>query len=424
MSKYLLYIFEVSCVFTALYIVYYLVFRCLTFHSVNRVLLLISLPLSLIIPLLDFGLYSPTFSALEIPKFEEILPVGSSVLTQEASSNSLFNFSSALLILYCGGLLIYIVKMGLSVNKLYKTKQKSKVSCINGYYIVSAKVPSVFSCFNWIFVPGHYADKLNDPVIEHEKIHASLGHTIDLFLTELFIALLWFHPFVFFFRKSIKSVHEYQVDSRILLSNIKKSHYLKLMLENLESRHRMIGLYSYFSGLTIKNRVKMITKNKSHKIQLIRYLVLLPVITLLAMSFTKSGGEQPKLFPISEGDYTKITVEHGKKFVNPFTNKETTHKGIDIAAQEGVMIMAASGGTIIKVSFEKGWGNLVVIDHGDGYETWYAHLKDFSVEQGQQVKKGQVIGHVGNTGYSTGPHLHFEVRLDNKAVDPMDYVEK
>ena len=87
-----------------------------------------------------------------------------------------------------------------------------------------------------------------------------------------------------------------------------------------------------------------------------------------------------------------------------------------------MLVQTSADGTVIKVTSEKGWGNLIVIDHGSGYETWYAHLKDFSVQNGQQVSKGQTIGHVGNTGYSTGPHLHFEVRLNNKSVNPMDYV--
>jgi murein DD-endopeptidase MepM/ murein hydrolase activator NlpD len=272
-------------------------------------------------------------------------------------------------------------------------------------------------------VPENQQCKYDDSIIEHEKIHAILLHTIDLILTETFIALLWFHPFVFFFRKSIKTVHEYQVDSRILKSNVQKSYYLSLMLKHLELNHRMIGLYNYFNGITIKNRVKMITKNKSRKFQLLRYLVLIPVITLLAMSFTKTVGEKPEILPISKDKYSKITVQHGEKIMNPFTKKEVVHKGIDIKANEGIPVMSTAKGIILKVTTEKGWGNLVVFDHGSGYTTWYAHLKDFSVKTGQEVSKGQTIGHVGNTGYSTAPHLHYEVRLNNKSVDPMDYIE-
>lgn len=67
------------------------------------------------------------------------------------------------------------------------------------------------------------------------------------------------------------------------------------------------------------------------------------------------------------------------------------------------------------------WGNLIVISHADGYETWYAHLQGFNVEASQTVKKGQVIGYVGNTGMSTGPHLHYEVLKDDEHVDPADY---
>ena len=165
----------------------------------------------------------------------------------------------------------------------------------------------------------------------------------------------------------------------------------------------------------------MITKNKSHKFQLVRYLILVPVITMLAMSFIRPGGEKPDIFPIEEANYSKITLHFGEEFLNPFTNKETIHNGIDIKAKEGIPVNSTADGVVIKVTTEKGWGNLVVIDHGNGYTTWYAHLKDFNVEEDQQVRKGQTIGHVGNTGNSTGPHLHYEVRLNDKPVDPMDY---
>ena len=147
-------------------------------------------------------------------------------------------------------------------------------------------------------------------------------------------------------------------------------------------------------------------------------------MAFLVMSFTDVIGEKPELFPINKEEYIKITAQHGQKLNNPFTGKEAIHNGIDIKADEGVSIIATAGGKVIKVSSEKGWGNLIIVDHGDGIESWYAHLKNFNVKTSESVKKGQIIGYVGNTGYSKASHLHFEIRLNGKSVDPLNYLKR
>ncbi|HEX9015200.1 MAG TPA: M23 family metallopeptidase, partial [Chloroflexota bacterium] len=99
------------------------------------------------------------------------------------------------------------------------------------------------------------------------------------------------------------------------------------------------------------------------------------------------------------------------------------HRGIDIMSRTGVPIYAADGGTVvtaIKGAYD--YGNYLVIDHGNGYRTLYAHLSAFSVEYGERVGKGENIGAVGSTGISTGPHLHFEVWENGVKVDPLGYL--
>ena len=98
------------------------------------------------------------------------------------------------------------------------------------------------------------------------------------------------------------------------------------------------------------------------------------------------------------------------------------HEGLDIAASYGAPISAASSGTVIYAGWMGGYGNLVVIDHGGGLATAYGHQSSIAVSSGSQVSQGQTIGYVGSTGHSTGPHLHFEVRVNGSAVDPMGYL--
>jgi murein DD-endopeptidase MepM/ murein hydrolase activator NlpD len=98
------------------------------------------------------------------------------------------------------------------------------------------------------------------------------------------------------------------------------------------------------------------------------------------------------------------------------------HEGIDLGAAYGTPIAAAAAGTVIYAGWLGGYGNLTVIDHGGGLATAYGHQSRIAVGVGEQVAQGQIIGYVGSTGHSTGPHLHFEVRVNGQAVDPLGYL--
>ncbi|MHB1253625.1 MAG: murein hydrolase activator EnvC family protein [Candidatus Humimicrobiaceae bacterium] len=98
------------------------------------------------------------------------------------------------------------------------------------------------------------------------------------------------------------------------------------------------------------------------------------------------------------------------------------HTGVDLAAPSGTPIFAADGGEVLQASYSGGYGNSILIYHGGGFATFYAHMSGFAVGQGQMVKRGQVIGYVGATGWATGPHLHFEVRINGVAQNPLGYL--
>lgn len=116
-----------------------------------------------------------------------------------------------------------------------------------------------------------------------------------------------------------------------------------------------------------------------------------------------------------------VTSGYGYR-VHPILGRRILHTGIDIAASSGTAIWAADGGRVVYATWVDGYGNTVAIDHGGGIATLYAHQSSMAVSYGQSVKKGQVVGYVGSTGYSTGPHLHFEVRVNGTPVDPMGYL--
>jgi murein DD-endopeptidase MepM/ murein hydrolase activator NlpD len=127
----------------------------------------------------------------------------------------------------------------------------------------------------------------------------------------------------------------------------------------------------------------------------------------------------PEGWPLRSGGV--VTSGYGYRR-HPITGRRSMHKGIDIAGKAGAEILAMADGLVIFSGRRSGYGNIVKIRHGNGIETWYAHNQSNTVEEGELVRKGQVIATLGSTGRSTGPHVHFEVRRNGNPVNPRDYL--
>jgi murein DD-endopeptidase MepM/ murein hydrolase activator NlpD len=125
----------------------------------------------------------------------------------------------------------------------------------------------------------------------------------------------------------------------------------------------------------------------------------------------------PSIFPTNGW----MTSKFGKR-KDPFTGMEADHEGVDIAASQGSPIYATADGYVHKINKEKTGGNVIVLNHGGGVTTVYCHLSEFNVKEGQKVKREDVIGFVGQTGKTIGPHVHYEVRLNGRAVDPYNFI--
>jgi len=128
----------------------------------------------------------------------------------------------------------------------------------------------------------------------------------------------------------------------------------------------------------------------------------------------------PNIWPV-EG---KITSFFGSRAQPWAQEKQDFHKGLDIAAKKETPVRATASGIVKLAQWAGGYGKLVVIKHGHGFVTLYAHNSQLAVKQGQQVKRGQVIAYVGSTGTATGAHLHYEVRINGKTVNPLHYMKK
>ena len=124
------------------------------------------------------------------------------------------------------------------------------------------------------------------------------------------------------------------------------------------------------------------------------------------------------IFPVAS--YSYISSRFGER-IHPITGELKNHNGMDIAANSGTAVFAADGGKVVLAEWYGGYGNCIMIEHGNGYKTLYGHLSYIGVRNGQYVSQGDTIGQVGSTGNSTGPHLHFEVYANGNRIDPEQF---
>lgn len=128
----------------------------------------------------------------------------------------------------------------------------------------------------------------------------------------------------------------------------------------------------------------------------------------------------PAIQPVSESKLRQMASGYGYR-LDPVYGTSKFHEGMDFAAPIGTPVYATGNGTVSFAGWQRGYGNLIVIDHGYNYASRYAHLSKIGVRVGQKVERGEMIGEVGNTGKSTGPHLHYEVRLSGAPQNPVNY---
>jgi murein DD-endopeptidase MepM/ murein hydrolase activator NlpD len=148
-------------------------------------------------------------------------------------------------------------------------------------------------------------------------------------------------------------------------------------------------------------------------------------VKLMALTGKTSRGFQlvngrPSLWPV---DGRLIESSYGQR-IDPFSGEGAFHKGVDISAPAGAPVRVTADGIVVHAATDSGYGHLVVVDHGGGVQTYYAHLSKFYVHAGQEMRRGDYVGAVGSTGRVTAPHLHYEVRVAGAPMNPYFYLAK
>ncbi|MEO1050777.1 MAG: M23 family metallopeptidase [Bacteroidota bacterium] len=137
----------------------------------------------------------------------------------------------------------------------------------------------------------------------------------------------------------------------------------------------------------------------------------------------KEWASRPAIQPVNNKELTRLHTTFGRRF-HPILRIWKPHEGLDFTAPTGTPVYATGDGSIKVARYSNTYGNVIYIDHGYGFETRYAHLSSFPVKKGQKVKRGDLIGYVGNTGRSQAAHLHYEVRYHGKAINPIDFFHR
>ncbi len=128
----------------------------------------------------------------------------------------------------------------------------------------------------------------------------------------------------------------------------------------------------------------------------------------------------PAIQPVQSEDLTLVASGFGMR-MHPILKYRRMHNGMDFTSPTGTPIYATGDGKVTKAGLGSGYGRMIIIEHGFGYETYYAHLSEYNVIQGQKVKRGEIIGYVGNSGLSAGPHLHYEVHKNGVVLNPVNF---
>ncbi|MCX7697001.1 MAG: peptidoglycan DD-metalloendopeptidase family protein [Bacteroidales bacterium] len=300
----------------------------------------------------------------------------------------------------------------------------------------------------WKRKPRFYVDPLTLTIKEVEKKTSKL---IRRLFTHIFAAMIIGVAWASLFLKFFSSPHEKKLQREILSAQTEISS-LQIELEKLLAKYNELKnkdnqVYrSIFSLPMLDEKIPragiggadLASFNKTNDPiieRLLNTVVQLEIssniqeqslkeLLLLARNKEKMLKAIPSIMPV---DKNKVRISSGFGWrINPFTRSGAQfHPGIDFAGPVGIPIYATGDGVVIdpfKTSSMHGYGLVVVIDHGFGFKTLYAHLSKILVKPGDSVKRGQIIGLLGNSGPSTGPHLHYEVIRNNEKVNPINYI--
>ena len=438
-----------------------------------RVYLIVTMVLSVTIPMMDVPLYPSEkmagltewtvfsfddFSAVPVVT-EEVVAVNqnSEAIKAEASTQITGRSIDLKLILAILYTLVGVVSLALlayNTARIYRLRSKSKLTYEEDYTLAEHEdIKTPFSFIRTIFMGFNYEPQERRQILTHEASHVRHRHSYERLFMSVLRSIFWFNPFFWMAEKDLEEVQEWEADKDVLDEGWNLKTYRTTIFKQLFGYNPDITCGLNHS-LT-KQRFIMMTQSHRGKGAWLRLAATLPVIAATFFAFG-CGTKQAEMTNEVSSDLTNGTEA---TYINMCPPCDATvsnefkadgagrsHTGIDYVLNEGDPVYAAADGEVSTITRDNSNGLMVILKHADGYETRYAHLSkvnictELSIESSDtkvnrtfqiitdgdhsdqtitgQVKKGQLIGYAGSTGRATGPHLHFEVRHNGNSVNP------
>jgi len=288
MNEFYSYLVQSGVNLIILFGIYWLFLRRDTLYNVNRYYLLISLIVSFIFPLIEISV--PGNGQTEYMYLLEAIVITPDKLA--ASMPGSITMSKVLFIFYIAGSGFFLARLVYQLLQTALLIQKYGITYYNGVKMVIVDNEYVpFSLFNLVFINREETNKpYFEKIIEHEKAHVRQHHTLDLIVLELFLVIQWFNPFIWFYRKSLKSIHEYLADESVLSKGYSLVEYQQLLL-NQTLGIQFSSLSNNFNHSLIKNRFIMMSKEKSKRAAMLKMVFIIPVAIVFTLIFTITFAE-------------------------------------------------------------------------------------------------------------------------------------
>lgn len=431
MESILIHLLKSSIVLILFLGTYQLFLKRETFFATNRFFLLFGVLVATMFPFITL---TKTVYVNPTP----IVNTAFIAITETASEaivvpSPIFNWINLLIAIYTIGVICFGIRLVLQLYTIKSIKKEAEITVEKEFYHVkTSKNISPFSFFKNIFYnPFQFSTSELNTIIKHEKVHARQLHSFDVLFIEIVLILLWFNPAIWWYKRIVKQNLEFIADAKTSSLVTSKKAYQYLMLKQATGNYSISIATPFFNSI-IKKRIVMLNQNQSKRVNILKLLLVLPLLGVFLVGFntkevvkfseksTPAYADKPAFIsPLKYEDIKKVSFGFGK------TNTKSGikfHNGIDLVGVRGTNVMASANGVVKISAKEDANGNYIFIEHADGYATKYMHLKDRNVSVGDNVTAGDIIGHVGNTGKSTGPHLHFEILKDNKVLNPASFI--
>lgn len=433
---------EASVCLAVFALLYLFLLKELTHYQGKRFFILASFAISLAIAcmqveVVQFVEPTPASNFTLSQLFPQVSFMGDENLAEGANEVALLSqlmahWQQLLLLFFGAGSMAFTCQFVVQWVSLKKRLRHANLLPTTSNVYESDSIESAFSFAGKVYLPSSFRQLPKDEiqqVIAHEQAHIQLRHDWDILILGVLKSLFWFHPFYWLFSKELRTNHEYHVD-QLVTASIDSSRYSELLLK-LNGTSIQSPITSYFAQHLIKKRVMKLHQSPSTPMKKILFALIIPVAMVLFYAFSidqisrterfstaiEKVTVKPFILPVPEAAITKTSPFGMRK--HPKSSTRKMHRGIDLVVPSGTEVYAAADGIVLETQTNKGgYGIKLILSHQNNLFTTYAHLKSFTVKAGAKVSQGEVIGYAGNTGVSTGPHLHFEVLKGKEFVDP------